>query len=49
MVDSYLSIKFGINPLYGAWENALHWRPDRPEDDERPRHGNSSAETVNQS
>ncbi len=26
MVDSYLSIKFGINLLDGFWENASHGR-----------------------
>ncbi len=45
MVDSYLSTKFGINLLDRFWENAFYGRTD----DQRPRHGISSADTVKQS
>ncbi len=48
MVDSYLSTKSGINLLYGFWENAFYGRRTTT-DNGRPRHGNSSADTVKQS
>ena len=38
MVDGYLSVKFGVNPLDGFWENDVYGRTD----DGRPRHDSSS-------
>ncbi len=39
MVDRYLSVKFGVNPLYGFRENDVYGRTD----DGRPRDDSSSA------
>ncbi len=39
MVDRYLSVKFGVNPLDGFQENDVYGRTD----DGRPRDDSSSA------
>ena len=44
MVDRYLSVKFGVNPLDGFRENDVYGRTDgRTTDDGRPRDDSSSA------
>ncbi len=44
MVDRYLSVKFGVNPLDGFRENDVYGRTDdRWTDDGRPRDDSSSA------
>ena len=40
MVDMYLSVKFGVNPLDGFLENNVY---GRTADNGRPRHDSSSA------
>ncbi len=42
MVDRYLSVKFGVNPLDGS-EKTMP-TDEQPTDDGRPRHDSSSAE-----
>ncbi len=44
MVDRYLSVKFGVNPLDGFRENDVYGRTDgRRTDDGRPRDDSNSA------
>ncbi len=50
MVDRYLSVKFGVNPLHGFRENDVYGRTDgrtddgrQTTDDGRPRDDSSSA------
>ncbi len=43
MVDRYLSVKFGVNPLDGFRENDVYVRTDGRTTDGRPRDNSSSA------
>ncbi len=43
MVDTYLSVKFGVNTLDGFRENDVYGRTDDGRTDGRPRHDSRSA------